>query len=112
MKKLTAVVLTLALALALAGCGAERTAYVEAQRAKAEGCDAARARLADSGCSEGFISMLTADELERLIAADELWLTRQCYRLDGERVETVSAQDYDALPEGTPRAELTQVTAR
>ena len=40
MKKLTAVVLTLALALALAGCGEERTAYVEAQSVKAEGYDA------------------------------------------------------------------------
>lgn len=53
MKKLTAVVLTLALALALAGCGAERTAYVEAQSAKAEGCDAARALLADSRVQRG-----------------------------------------------------------
>lgn len=105
--------LALALALALTGCGEDGYYVPDTGSARyVEGQDVLLARLRELGASEALRGSLTADELERLIAADKLWLTRQCFRLDGERVETVSAQDYGALPEGTLRAELTQVTAR
>lgn len=113
MKKLTAILLALAFALSLTGCGEDGYYVPDTGSARyVEGQDELLARLRELGAGEALCGNLTADELERLIAADKLWLTRQCFRLDGERGETVSAQDYGALPEGTPRAELTQVTAR
>ena len=98
MKRFTAILLALALALALTGCGAERTAYVEAQSAKAEGYDAARSRLAGSGCSEGFISMLTADELEFAASADSVNVCSEYFSLSrGTPPERISAGEYAGM---------------
>ena len=112
MKKVTAMALALLCALSLAGCGSDGW-YEPGSGASyyVEGQDELLVRLRELGAGEVLLSCLGQDELELLSGAEEIWLTRQCYRLDGEQPEMLSPDDYDLLPEGTLRADLTQIVS-
>lgn len=112
MKKVTAMALALLCALSLAGCGSDGW-YEPGSGASyyVEGQNELLVRLRELGAGEVLLSCLGQDELELLSGAEELWLTRQCYRLDGEQPEMLGPDDYDLLPEGTLRADLTQIVS-
>lgn len=112
MKKVTAMALALLCALSLAGCGSDGW-YEPGSGASyyVEGQDELLVRLRELGAGEVLLSCLGQDELELLSGAEEIWLTRQCYRLDGEQPEMLGPDDYDSLSDGTLRADLTQIVS-